>query len=177
MGLAEVEFTAADVAAFLDLMETRGVRVRLDGGWAIDACLGAQTRPHSDLDIVIEEHDVPAAVAALEARGYRPVDRDDTRAWNFVLGDEVGRQVDFHVIELDAAGRGIYGPAENGDVVPAEALAGTGTIDGRTVACTTPEWLVSTHTGYTLDATDWADVSALCDRFGIKVPAEYRRFR
>jgi lincosamide nucleotidyltransferase A/C/D/E len=126
---------------------------------------------------VIEGRNLPAAVAALEARGYAPVDRDDTRAWNFVLGDAVGRQVDFHVIELDATGRGIYGPVENGDVYPAEALAGTGTIDGRSVACTTPEWLVSSHTGYALDATDWADVSALCERFGIPVPDEYRRFR
>jgi len=169
--------TADDVRGFLTLMEARGIRVWLDGGWAVDACLGAQTRRHSDLDIVIENHDVPAAVAALRGHGYAPVPRDDTRAWNFVLGDDSGHQVDFHVIALDERGRGVYGPPENDDCWPAEALTGTGIVNGRTVACTTPGWLVSSHTGYELDATDWADVSALCERFGIPVPDDYRPFR
>ena len=43
-------------------------------------------------------------------------------------------------------------------------------------ACITPEWLVRFHTGYAIDATDWADVSALCARFGLAVPDDYRRF-
>ena len=32
---------------------------------------------------------MPTAAAALQRRGYAPVPRDDTRAWNFVLGDDV----------------------------------------------------------------------------------------
>jgi lincosamide nucleotidyltransferase A/C/D/E len=174
---SNTEMTAADVCGFLDLMDSRGVHVWLDGGWAVDACLGSQTRRHSDLDIVIDERDVPAAVGALQGRGYVPLARDDTRAWNFVLGDDAGHEVDFHVIVLDALGRGVYGPPENEDYWPAETLTGTGIINGRTVACTTPAWLVSSHTGYELGATDWADVSALCERFGIPVPDEYRSFR
>lgn len=39
-------------------------------------------------------------------------------------------------------------------------------MNGRTVDCIMPEWLVRFHTGYEVDATDWADVSALCARFG-----------
>jgi hypothetical protein len=49
--------------------------------------------------------------------------------------------------------------------------------NGRAVACITPESLVAFHTGYDVDATDWADVSALCERFGIPVPDQYVRFR
>jgi len=120
---------------------------------------------------------VPVAVAALQRRGYAPVPRPDTRAWNFVLGDDTGRQIDFHVIVLDEHGRGLYGPPENGEYYPAEALTGKGTVKGRTVDCITPEWLVRFHTGYELAATDWADVSALCERFSIPVPREYLRFR
>jgi hypothetical protein len=41
------------------------------------------------------------------------------------------------------------------------------------VACTTPEWLVRSHTGYPLDESDRADISALCKRFRIPVPSEY----
>ena len=44
------------------------------------------------------------------------------------------------------------------------------------MACITPEWLVRFHTGYEIDATDRADVSAVCERFGIPVPREYLRF-
>src|SRR6266508_3220537 len=86
-----------------------------------------------------------------EDRGCGPVPRDDTRAWNFVLGDDAGHEVDFHVIVLDEHGRGQYGPPENGESYPAEALAGTGTVEGRTVDCITPEWLVRFHTGYEVD--------------------------
>jgi lincosamide nucleotidyltransferase A/C/D/E len=45
------------------------------------------------------------------------------------------------------------------------------------VDCVSPEWLVRFHTGYPVDETDWADVSALCERFGIPVPSDYARFR
>jgi len=173
----KLEMTAFDVCGFLDLMASRGVHVRLDGGWAVDACLGSQTRTHADLDIVMEECHVSVAMAALEERGYTPVPRPDTRAWNFVLGDNGGHQIDFHVIVLAEDGRGIYGPPENGDSWPAEALTGKGSINGRIVDCTTPEWLVRSHTGYLLDENDWADVSALCDRFGIPIPDDYLPFR
>jgi lincosamide nucleotidyltransferase A/C/D/E len=168
--------TADEVCAFLALMEKNRVDVWLDGGWAVDASLGCQTRRHSDVDIVIEERYVADAVSALQVAGYAPVFRPDTRACNFVMGDSAGLQVDFHVIVLDEDGHGIYGPPENGQVYPAEALAGTGTVGGRAVKCTTPEWLVRSHTGYQLDETDWSDVSALCERFGIPIPDEYARF-
>jgi lincosamide nucleotidyltransferase A/C/D/E len=172
-----METTAADVRAFLDWMDALGIDVWIDGGWGVDACLGRQTRPHADLDIAIEERDTPRAVANLTARGFRPVARPDTSAWNFVLGDAAGRQVDFHVVVLDDNGDGVLGPPSNGARYPAAALVGTGTIDGRTVRCITPEWLVTFHTGYAVDADDWADVSALCERFGIPVPEDYRSFQ
>ena len=166
--------SADDVLSFLRMMDAAGVRIWIDGGWAVDACLGAQTRPHSDLDIVIEQRDVATAVAELESVGYAPVPRDDTRPWNFVLGDGAGHQVDFHVIALAADGRGIYGPPEDGNYYPAEALAGSGTINGRIVSCISPEWLVRFHTGYQHDENDRADVFALCERFNIPVPDEYQ---
>ncbi|MDP8905292.1 MAG: aminoglycoside nucleotidyltransferase [Chloroflexota bacterium] len=167
--------TADDVWSVLDLLDSAGVRVWVDGGWAVDACLGQQTRRHTDLDIVIEQHGLAAAVSALRAADYTDVPRDDTRPWNFVLGDDAGHEVDFHVVEFDDAGRGIYGPPENGDFYPAGSLNGEGKIAGRRVACATPAYLVASHTGYELDENDWHDVSALCERFGLAVPDEYRR--
>lgn len=44
---------AADVQAVLAALDAAGVPTWLDGGWGIDALVGRQTRPHSDLDLVI----------------------------------------------------------------------------------------------------------------------------
>ena len=175
--VSQPEMTAEDVCDFLNLMDALDIRVWLDGGWAVDACLGSQTRPHCDLDIVIEERDLQLAKTALQRFGYTPLPRPDTQPWNFVMGDNSGRQIDFHVIVLDEGGRGLYGPPATKDCYPAEALTGNGTVNGRIVNCITPEWLVRFHTGYQVDANDWADVAALCARFGIPRPAEYRPFQ
>ncbi len=171
------EMTLQDVLRFLDLMASIRVRVWLDGGWAVDACLGSQTRPHRDLDIEIEERDLATAISWLGNGGFNPIPRDDTQPWNFVLGDVHGREIDFHVIVLDEQGNGIYGPPETDFTFPAEALAGSGRLGGRTVACLSPEWLVRFHTGYEPDEDDWADVSALCERFGLPIPEGYGSFR
>ena len=130
---------AADVLAFLDLCEERGVRIWVDGGWAVDACLGEQTRPHADLDIAIERKDLDPIVDALTARGWKTVDRDATNPGSFVLGDDEGHQVDVHVIVMDEEGRGVMGPPELNQVYPAGSLTGRGTIEGRAVDCVSPE--------------------------------------
>ena len=67
------------------------------------------------------------------------------------------------------------GPAENGEMYPAASLAGTGTIAGHPVRCISPEWIVRFHSGYELRLKDFHDVSALCQKFGIELPAEYAR--
>jgi lincosamide nucleotidyltransferase A/C/D/E len=166
-----------DVADLHAGLKALGIEVWIDGGWGVDALLGAQSRPHRDLDIAIQQKDVAGLRAFLEPRGYRDVERPDTRPWNFVLGDDRGHEVDVHVIVLDERRNGIYGPKENGEMYPAPALSGTGVLAGRTVRCISPEWVVRFHSGYALTDKDYADVSALCNRFQIPLPQEYERFR
>ena len=36
--------------------------------------------------------------------------------------------------------------------------------------------MVTFHTAYEVDANDYLDVRALCQRFGIEMPSEYGRF-
>ncbi len=122
-------------------------------------------------DIALPHTDVPTLRALLEARGYRDVPRDDTRDCNFVLGDAEGREVDVHSYTFDAQGNHVFGVA-----YPAESLTGHGSIGGYPVKCIAPEWMVKFHTGYRIDETDYRDVSALCRRFGLELPAEYRPF-
>lgn len=162
-----------DAVALLTLIERQGIAVWLDGGWAMDALLGEQTRPHSDLDLVVEAQDVPRLRRILESHGYVDQPRDDTTPWNFVLGDAAGHDVDLHLISVDSNGDGIYGPPERGLRYPAESLTGRGAIRGHPVRCISPEWLVKFHTGYPFDADDVRDVLALHRRFGVELPAEY----
>ena len=152
------EMTAHDVLWLLDLAGELGTKVWIDGGWAVDACLGRQTRNHADLDVALARSDIDVMASALRSRGYSTAARNDSRSTNFALGDAAGHEVDFHSAEL----------------YPPESLAGSGEISGRAVACVGPEWLVRFHSGYELDGTDRADVLALCARFAILVPAEYR---
>ena len=107
----------------------------------------------------------------LEARGYKDVPRDDTSAWNFVLGDDEGILVDVHAFHFDDKGNGIYG--DKGETYPADSLKGTGTINGQQVKCVTADQLVKFHIGYEPDENDKKDVKALCEKFGIEVPKEY----
>jgi len=172
------EMTQSDVLELLDLATEVGVEIWVDGGWAVDAALGEQTRSHEDLDILIERKHEAAFADALRARGFCLQDRPDTRAWNYVLGDDRGREVDFHVISRRTDGDWEYGP-DGGppqDVVPAHALTGHGLIAGRAVRCLAPEEQVRYHCGYDVDDNDWADVRALCLRFGIPVPPDYAKF-
>jgi len=165
---------ADDVLRFYQQCSDTGITVWIDGGWAVDALIGQQTRDHSDLDIAVQQCDLARLRTMLEAAGYRDVPRNDTRAWNFVLGDAAGRLIDIHVIVLDESGNGIYGPPENGEMYPAGSLDGTGFIAGHTVRCISADHLVAFHTGYPLRPQDLHDVTTLCERFGIELPGEYR---
>jgi len=155
-------------------LEDRAVKIWIDGGWGVDALLGEQTRPHDDVDIVVQEKDLAALVALLIEQGYRDVPRDDTRPWNFVLGGGRGCEVDIHVIRIAENGDGIYGPAENGEAYPAYALTGTGTIDGQQVRCMTLGYQIVSHRGYELRDKDVHDIRNLCERFDLALPEEYR---
>src|SRR5438876_8784156 len=54
-----VNVTSVDVVDFYKTITQLGVDLWIDGGWGVDALLGEQTRPHKDLDIAIQQKDVP----------------------------------------------------------------------------------------------------------------------
>jgi len=166
------EMTADDVIAFVELLNQNQIDLCIDGGWGVDALLEEQTRIHTDLDIAVQHKDVAQIRALLEARGYKDVPRDDTRDCNFVLGDDEGHLIDIHSYTFDSSGKLVYGVE-----YPRDSLTGTGSIKGRPVKCISPEWMVKFHAGYELDEDDYHDVRLLCQRFGIRLPPEYERFR
>ena len=162
---------ARSAAEIIQLLEQNELEVYVDGGWAVDALLGGETRAHDDLDIAIPHKHVPHLRALLSARGFQEQVRDDSWECNFVLADQNNRRLDVHSYALDAQGRNIYGVA-----YVAEHLTGKGAINGYPVRCISAEWLVRFHTGYQLDQNDYHDVRLLCERFGIPIPDEYRIF-
>lgn len=167
----KIEMSGKDAVQLMQLFEQNKLEIFVDGGWGVDALLGQQTRMHGDLDIALQHKDVPQVRALLEARGYKDVPRDDTRDCNFVLGDDQGHEVDFHSYTFDAHGKIIFGCP-----YPLDSLTGTGSIQGYPVKCISVAWMIKFHAGYDLDADDYHDVSALCNRFGIALPAEYEKF-
>lgn len=167
---------STDVIQLYKLLQENEIDIWIDGGWGVDALLEKQIRPHKDLDIAIQEKDLAKFRELLEARGYKDIPRDDTVPHNFVLGDDQRREIDVHVIVLDKKGDGIYGPIENGQMYPASSLTGKGKIDGTEVRCISAEDMVKFKSGYELKEKDYQDVSALCEKFGIPLPEEYKKF-
>jgi lincosamide nucleotidyltransferase A/C/D/E len=165
------EMDGEAVIQLVQLFEQQGIEVFVDGGWGVDALLGEQTRSHGDLDIALQHKDVPKLRESLEGWGYKDVARDDTRDCNFVMGDEEGHEVDIHSYTFDDRGKIVFGVE-----YPLDSLTGTGSIQGYQVKCISVEWMVKFHSGYELDEDDYRDVATLCERFGIALPDEYKRF-
>lgn len=170
------EMTERDLCRYLDLFEGLGISVWLGGGWGVDALLGEQTRRHADLDIVLSEKAAEKLREALFNEGFEDAETDDRTDWNFVMADDQGHRIDFHVVEFDDGGAGVYGPPERGVSFPASSFTGSGEICGREVRCLDAEFQVGSHTGYEIDEDDIHDVLALCARFGLTIPGEYRRW-
>lgn len=165
--------SAKDVVDLLGRLKEAGIDAWLDGGWAVDAALETQTRPHDDLDLVVELRHVEELQELLGKMGY--VLAGGGAPKSFELTDDEGRQVDVHPVVLSQSGDGIY-LMDNGEacVYPAAGFAGTGRVLGRRVRCLTPEVQMLCHTGYEPHLTSFDDVWALSRRFNIPVPEEYR---
>jgi lincosamide nucleotidyltransferase A/C/D/E len=166
------EMTAEDVVNLYTQLEKQQIKIWIDGGWCVDALLGKQTRPHKDLDIAIQWRDVPKLRKMVAAKGYKQI-REDSK-WNFVFADDHGCEIDVHAFIFDDQGNVVEGIE-----YPAASLTGTGTIDGRTVRCISPQYMVEFLAPW---IHKWPEkyvvaVSALCEKFGIELPKEYTDFK
>ena len=170
--MLEKVMTAEDVINLYKKLNDLGINIWVDGGWSVDALLGRQIRPHKDLDIAMEWKDVPKLRALLEAEGYKQIKEDSK--WNFVLGDNNGHEIDVHAFIYDDKGNVV-----DGIMYPAESLTGTGTIEGQTVRCIAPKYMVEFLAPW---ISKWPEkyldaVLALCEKFEMPLPKEYSEFK
>ena len=169
------EMTAEALVDLLQLFESAGIEVWLDGGWAVDAVLGVQTRPHKDLDVILRVADLPKFREILADRGFEI--RNGGTESNFVLADRFGLEVDVHAVVFDSAGNGIYRMANGSDwVFPAAGFDGRGVIQSVRVRCLSPEVQVLCHAhGYEPAEKDLRDMELLQARFAVELPPHLQR--
>ncbi|MXY27448.1 amino acid transporter [Candidatus Poribacteria bacterium] len=164
--------TVDKVHWFLNLFDELGIQVWIDGGWGVDALLGAQTRNHQDLDIIIPWEDSAVLTEALFAHGFVDIHTDDRTDRNFVMGHQTHGMIDFHVVERTEDGGAVYGPGEIDWIISELELDAVGYIGGREVRCLSVDYQVRSHAGYPLQDTDFADMQALHDKFSVELLPE-----
>lgn len=167
---------AQDVLDVLAVLEEAGVSPTLEGGWGVEALLGAQHRDHTDVDLVIDLRQVRPAVEALAEVGFGIVEHDGVQTVR--LGDRYDRVIDLRSVAHDGEGNAWVAtrdPEDGPPDFPAESFT-YGWVAGRQVPCISPELQAEMHRGYEPPEDHVADVVRLGERFATPVPAEYRRY-
>ncbi len=166
---------AKDVLDVLRILDEAGVTTTLDGGWGVDALLGAQYRDHDEVDLVIDLRDVEPAIEVLTEVGYRVVDEPGTE---LRLHDGDDHVIDLRGVHTDADGNrwlSDRSPADDPPDIPVEYQT-YGWVGGRQVACTSPEYQALRHLGRDLTDNEAGDVLRLGERFATPVPSQLRTF-
>ncbi|EKE10965.1 MAG: hypothetical protein ACD_15C00165G0002 [uncultured bacterium] len=159
------EMKATDVVDLYIELGKMGIEIWIDGGWAVDALLGKQTRSHEDLDIAIEHKNIPRLRKYLESQGFIEIERDEEKKWDIVLGDDNGHEIDVHGFSFDDNGHIIKESHWAG--YEEESLSGSGIINRIKVRCASFEQLLKTHDGTKrkLKEKDYKDMDALRMKF------------
>lgn len=184
---------AETVVALYTLLLEHGVQIWIDGGWGIDALFQHQTRPHKDLDALVQLEDLAKFTAFCAARDFCVTTIWNENRWTatgeeiplvsrvtalgtevataFVLRNSAGHELDIHVLQFDVDGYGIA--AWHSDFnYPPDAFEGRGTIGDMPVCCLSAQMQMTAHTGYELQDKDRQDMRTLHERFGVDYPAD-----
>ncbi|HET9872179.1 MAG TPA: lincomycin resistance protein LmrB [Propionibacteriaceae bacterium] len=150
---------ADQVLPVLDIFARIGTRAWVAGGWAVDAVVGRQTRPHGDLDLAVDAEQLPDTITALQSAGF--VVTVDALPSRLELRASDGRCVDLHPVRFLSDGSGVQdGLGEETFCYSADGFA-TGTIGAVEVACLSTAQQLAFREGYEPRDVDLHDVRLL----------------
>ncbi|MBP9771705.1 MAG: nucleotidyltransferase family protein [Candidatus Pacebacteria bacterium] len=158
---------ATDVINLYTKLEEININIWIDGGWAVDALVGKQTREHQDLDIAVEDKDLSQLKEYLKSQGYKEAPRAEDPMWDLVLKDDAGLEVEVHAFTLDENQEVVEQPYWDG--YSKDSLSGVGNIAGQEVRCVSLNQLVKTHNKEkrALKEKDYNDMRTLTEHFGV----------
>ena len=154
----EAGMPAEEVLAVVDWLEARGAVHVITGGWAVDALVGRATRPHRDLDVIVEAGACDGLARWLCGRGYEVV-----VDW-LPIRVELRRGrcgVDLHPMEVDGRGDGVQAGFGTQVFEHRAADRTRGRIGGRRVVVATAARLMELHRGYEPRPEDLHDIALL----------------
>ena len=158
-GLVADETGVAQAVLVCAGLTDAGVRFWLAGGWGVDALAGRQTRPHRDLDLLVDAADEAMTLEVLGDLGYlvetdwRPIRVELTRAGS--------GWVDVHPVVFDAEGNGVQAGPEGTEFSYPAAIFTTGRVGGIVVGCVSAAAQRAAHEGYAPRAQDEHDLAVL----------------
>ncbi len=133
--------------------------VWIGGGWGVDALVGRQTRPHGDLDVLIDAPSLPAVRALLDGLGFAPT--EDWLPVRVEVAHPDGRRVDVHPVTFAADGSGTQPGLDDTVFVYPVGCTTTGYVDGQPVTCLTAAQQLLFRQGFTWRKVDHHDVALL----------------
>ena len=143
----------------LDRLGTVAPVVWIGGGWGVDALVGRQTRPHGDVDVLLDAPSLPGAVALLAGLGF--LTTEDWLPVRIEVAHPDGRRVDLHPVTFAPDGSGTQpGPDDTVFSYPAGCTT-TGYVSGRPVTCLTAEQQLVFRQGFDLRPVDHHDIALL----------------
>ncbi len=149
---------ANEVRRIVDWLEDAGATYQINGGWAVDALVGRETRPHQDLDLFLDTDVVVDLMTWLAARGYQVT--EDWRPVRVELSGAKGR-VDVHPMQVLDNGDGIQEGLGDDTFVHAARDRTRGEIEGREVFVASAGRLRQLRRGYEPRAVDLHDLAQL----------------
>jgi lincosamide nucleotidyltransferase A/C/D/E len=160
-----------EVLTVIAALQAGSHRVWIDGGWGVDALLGEVTRPHEDVDLVVELAALGAVFDCLSRLGFSVT--EDLSPVRVVMRSDDGRQVDLHPVTFDDNGTGWQvAAAPDGSDCPYPADGFTvGRILDVAVPCLSAELQLEHHSGYPPRDRDREDMTRVAIRFGLDLPS------
>jgi len=159
-----------EVLGVIAALQGGGLPVWVDGGWGVDALLGEVTRPHDDVDLVVELGALADVFECLSDLGYSVT--ENLSPIRVVMRSPEGRQVDLHPVTFDDDGTGwqVRAAPDGSDCpYPAEGFT-VGRILDVAVPCLSAELQLKHHSGYVQRDRDRKDMARLAVRFGLELP-------